>query len=32
MAPALGAHSDEVLNSLGYDREAIADLRAREIV
>ena len=32
MAPVLGAHSDEVLNSLGYDREAIADLRAREIV
>ena len=32
MAPALSAHTDEVLNSLGYAREAIADLRAREIV
>jgi crotonobetainyl-CoA:carnitine CoA-transferase CaiB-like acyl-CoA transferase len=32
MAPALGAHTDEVLASLGYDREAIADLRAREVV
>ena len=32
MAPELGAHTDEVLNSLGYDTAAIADLRAREIV
>jgi crotonobetainyl-CoA:carnitine CoA-transferase CaiB-like acyl-CoA transferase len=32
MAPALGAHTDEVLASLGYDRDAIADLRAREVV
>jgi crotonobetainyl-CoA:carnitine CoA-transferase CaiB-like acyl-CoA transferase len=32
IAPELGAHTDEVLNSLGYGREAIADLRAREIV
>ena len=32
MAPALGAHTEEVLASLGYDTEAIADLRAREIV
>jgi crotonobetainyl-CoA:carnitine CoA-transferase CaiB-like acyl-CoA transferase len=32
MAPELGAHTDEVLASLGYDQEAIADLRAREIV
>ena len=32
MAPELGAHTDEVLISLGYDREAIADLRARDIV
>src|ERR1700710_663735 len=32
MAPELGAHTDEVLNSLGYDANAIADLRAREIV
>jgi crotonobetainyl-CoA:carnitine CoA-transferase CaiB-like acyl-CoA transferase len=32
MAPELGAHTDEVLHSIGYDAEAIADLRAREIV
>jgi crotonobetainyl-CoA:carnitine CoA-transferase CaiB-like acyl-CoA transferase len=32
MAPELGAHTDEVLVSLGYDADAIADLRAREIV
>jgi crotonobetainyl-CoA:carnitine CoA-transferase CaiB-like acyl-CoA transferase len=32
MAPALSAHTDEVLASLGYDPAAIADLRAREIV
>ena len=32
MAPELGAHTDEVLGSLGYDAEAIADLRARDIV
>jgi crotonobetainyl-CoA:carnitine CoA-transferase CaiB-like acyl-CoA transferase len=32
MAPELGAHTDEVLTSLGYDTAAIADLRAREIV
>ena len=32
MAPALSAHTDEVLASLGYDAAAIADLRAREIV
>jgi len=32
MAPELGAHTDEVLASLGYDADAIADLRAREIV
>jgi crotonobetainyl-CoA:carnitine CoA-transferase CaiB-like acyl-CoA transferase len=32
MAPELGAHTDEVLNSLGYDAAAIADLREREIV
>ena len=32
MAPELGAHTDEVLNSLGYDAAAIADLRARDIV
>jgi len=32
MAPELGAHTDEVLNSLGYAADAIADLRARAIV
>jgi crotonobetainyl-CoA:carnitine CoA-transferase CaiB-like acyl-CoA transferase len=32
MAPALGAHTDEVLTSLGYDESAIAELRAREVV
>ena len=32
MAPELGAHTDEVLGSLGYDADAIADLRARAIV
>ena len=32
MAPALGAHTDEVLQSLGYDAAAIAGLRGREIV
>jgi len=32
MAPALSAHTDEVLASLGYDAKAIAELRAREVV
>ena len=32
MAPELSAHTDQVLNSLGYGADAIADLRAREIV
>jgi len=32
MAPALSAHTDEVLNSVGYDAAAIADLRARGII
>jgi crotonobetainyl-CoA:carnitine CoA-transferase CaiB-like acyl-CoA transferase len=32
MAPELSAHTDEVLVSLGYGQEAIADLRARGIV
>jgi crotonobetainyl-CoA:carnitine CoA-transferase CaiB-like acyl-CoA transferase len=32
MAPALSAHTEEVLDSLGYDAKAIAELRAREVV
>ena len=32
MAPELSAHTDEVLTSLGYDADAIADLRARNIL
>ncbi len=32
MAPALSAHTDEVLGSLGYDAAEIAALRAKEIV
>ena len=32
MAPELSAHTDEVLASLGYGAEAIADLRARDVV
>src|SRR6202008_4517958 len=32
MAPALGAHTDEGLTSLGYDESAIAARRAREVV
>jgi crotonobetainyl-CoA:carnitine CoA-transferase CaiB-like acyl-CoA transferase len=32
MAPAAGAHTDEVLSSIGYDAKAIAELHAREVV
>jgi len=32
VAPALGAHTDEVLSAIGYDESAIADLRAKEVV
>src|SRR6202007_1442436 len=32
MAPQLGAHTDEVLASIGYGADAIADLRARAVV
>jgi crotonobetainyl-CoA:carnitine CoA-transferase CaiB-like acyl-CoA transferase len=31
-APALGAHTDEVLAALGYDRARIAELRRRGVV
>jgi crotonobetainyl-CoA:carnitine CoA-transferase CaiB-like acyl-CoA transferase len=30
--PKLGAHTDEVLDGLGYDQTAIADLRARGVI
>jgi crotonobetainyl-CoA:carnitine CoA-transferase CaiB-like acyl-CoA transferase len=32
MAPDPGAHTDEVLSSIGYDAKAIADLHAKEVV
>jgi crotonobetainyl-CoA:carnitine CoA-transferase CaiB-like acyl-CoA transferase len=32
MAPEAGAHTDEVLSSIGYDAKSIADLRAKEVV
>jgi crotonobetainyl-CoA:carnitine CoA-transferase CaiB-like acyl-CoA transferase len=32
MAPELSAHTDEVLISLGYGADAIAELRARDVV
>jgi crotonobetainyl-CoA:carnitine CoA-transferase CaiB-like acyl-CoA transferase len=32
MAPEPGAHTDEVLASIGYDARTIADLRAEEVV
>ena len=31
-APVLGEHTDEILAELGYDREAVAALRAKAIV
>ncbi len=31
-APLLGEHTDEILKRLGYDREAIGDLRARGVI
>ena len=30
--PELGAHTDEILGALGYDRAAIEDFRGRGIV
>ena len=32
MAPELGAHTEDVLSSLGYNADAIAELRTREVV
>jgi len=32
MEPELGTNTDEVRNSLGYDREAVADPDKREII
>ncbi|MGH6715789.1 MAG: CoA transferase, partial [Bradyrhizobium sp.] len=32
MAPALAAHTDAVLSSIGYDADEIADLHARNVV
>ena len=32
MAPSVGAHTDEVLSSIGYDAKTIAELHAREVV
>lgn len=31
-APLLGEHTDEILQSLGYDRDTVADLRQRGII
>ena len=31
-SPACGAHSDEILADLGYDADAIADLRQRNVI
>ena len=30
--PGLGEHTDEVLAELGYNRDAIADLRRRKVI
>jgi crotonobetainyl-CoA:carnitine CoA-transferase CaiB-like acyl-CoA transferase len=32
MAPEPGAHTDDVLRAIGYDAQAIAELRAKEVV
>ena len=32
MAPELGAHTEDVLSSLGYDAGDITDLRTRDVV
>lgn len=31
-APLLGEHTDEILSSLGYDADAIAELRSKKVV
>ena len=31
-APRLGEHTDEILGSLGYDVERIAELRSRDVI
>jgi formyl-CoA transferase len=30
--PVLGEHTDEILNSLGYDGAALASLRAKGVI
>ena len=30
--PDLGEHNDEVLRSLGYDAEAIAEMKAKQVI
>jgi formyl-CoA transferase len=32
LGPELGEHTDEVLQSLGYDADGIARLRAQQVV
>ena len=32
VAPALGAHNDEVLARLGYSEQQIGDFRARKVI
>jgi crotonobetainyl-CoA:carnitine CoA-transferase CaiB-like acyl-CoA transferase len=31
-APTLGEHTDQILTRLGYDKRAIAELRAKGVV
>jgi crotonobetainyl-CoA:carnitine CoA-transferase CaiB-like acyl-CoA transferase len=30
--PKLGEHNDEVLSELGYDKEAVADMKRRKVI
>ena len=32
VAPSLGEHNEEILNSLGYDDRAIAELQDKEVI